>query len=567
MKLLPIKFDDNTFADALSNEITSPEAVKSKEHFKYLLKYLGMVDGLKAQYFIIEDNYISKDYLHDYAAYYAFCFHSYPKVCKRIHFFDTTLTEEMLNQAVTGTLHTPLDLRKNYLGFIVVKPIPETVIGFTLLRDYNFIETIPERVYWGLRKYKVHFFGYEFELESLAFQEQDAVLAACATTAIWSMLNKACLDSHTILKSPSEITKDAASISSDGSRLFPNRGLTVLQICQAISKSGLAPEVKGGDIYIEEVTVEEEKENERAEKEETDQVDKDQYQNDTSEQKRWLGKFVSNSFTKKLLNAYSGIGIPVILVIQVPDEKEHGLHAIAVSGFRYKPLEPVTEKGERPSFFAENIEKIFAHDDQFGPFVRIPLENDADLITPWTDMHPNRTPTWVTEVIISLYPKIRISYEDIEIIVLGLDRFLTNFFEKVLFDLVWDITIQFSEDFKKALKNFTLSEDRKLELLTTSMPKYIWLATCYIGKSKVMEFTFDATDVNNNMLGLEVISYLPVEEESKLYSSLMASRNTLQKLVSERQFVYYDKFLLKKIRPSEKADDKKPEELTSRSLP
>jgi hypothetical protein len=102
----------------------------------------------------------------------------------------------------------------------------------------------------GVRNYTIHLFGNVLTIESLAFQEQDTVLAACATTAIWTMLNKASVDFHTILKSPSQITKDADNLSFDGSRLFPNKGLNLLQICQAIYNSGLESEIKQPDIII-----------------------------------------------------------------------------------------------------------------------------------------------------------------------------------------------------------------------------------------------------------------------------------------------------------------------------
>ncbi|MBK8643805.1 MAG: hypothetical protein IPN15_16865 [Saprospiraceae bacterium] len=52
----------------------------------------------------------------------------------------------------------------------------------------------------------------------------------------------------------------------------------------------------------------------------------------------------------------------------------------------------------------------------------------------------------MTNIVVPLYPKIRISYEDIEAIVLGLDAILTLFFDnKIVADLVWDIKIDFSE--------------------------------------------------------------------------------------------------------------------------
>lgn len=509
-------FDGDNLAEALSNDYTSVEAIKNKNHFAYLLKYLG-IGGLEAQYMLVEEEYVSKDYLHDYSAYYAFCFNKYDKFCKRVHFFNTTLTEEVLNKTILGTLDSPLNLQDNYLGFIVVKPIPGTVIGFTLLKSYNDFKPDLDRTYWGLREYKVHICGSEWKIKSLAFQEQDSVLAACATTAIWSMLNKASTDSHTILKSPNQITQDAASISSDGSRLFPNHGLSVLQICQAIFNSGLVSEVKSDRVPM------------------------------YNDKKELIGWFVSNSFTKKILNAYAPIGIPVILVIRVPDAAEHGLHAITVTGFRQQPLTnsvPVPET----TFYSDSIEKLYAHDDQYGPFVRVKFDNHVDLITPWTEDHDDEAPTWVQQIIVPLYPKIRISYEDIEVIVWWMDQVFTAYFARRAhhnLNLTWDIKIDFSESFKSELKESQLGEVEKLRLLKKSMPKYLWIITCYVGKFKVFDFVCDATDVNNNMLGQEFIWYLSDTEKKAVNDFLVRTRDVfMDKLIKKTQHPHYD-FVLK----------------------
>lgn len=136
------------------------------------------------------------------------------------------------------------------------------------------------------------------------------------------MLNRASIDFHTILKTPSQITRDADNVSPDGSRLFPNKGLSVLQICRAIFNSGLVSEVKQSNCR------------------------------ELAPDGKPAGIVVSNLYTKKILNAYSKIGIPIILVIRVPDGQQHGLHAITVSGYKQTPAEPVAPKpGSHPQHF------------------------------------------------------------------------------------------------------------------------------------------------------------------------------------------------------------------------
>jgi hypothetical protein len=514
LKILPYSVEN--LAKAISNEYTSPEVISLKNHFLYLKDYLASPD-IDAKSIVIEDNYVSKDFLHDYTSYYALCFEPYPKICKRVHFFKNEFTKEELITALIDTQNIIENFWDNYLGFIVVKPIPVTIIGYTVLKTYSSKQDFNERNFWGIREYVVHFYGTEIKIKSLAFQEQDSVLAACATTAIWSMLNKAALDVHTVLKSPSQITKDAGNVSPDGSRLFPNRGLNLLQICQAIFNSGLVSEVKQPDYILK---------------------------NNEGEP---IDRFVSSNYLKKILNAYSPIGIPIILVIRVPNGGDHGLHAITVSGFKQNAPQSIPPKTEI-SWLSDNIEKFYAHDDQWGPFSRVEFLNEIELKTPWTVFDPDKQSTFVSNIVVPIYPKIRISYEDIQVIVLGIDRILSFFFNnKNITDLVWDIKIDLSENFKKKIKHSCLEQSDKISRLTQSLPRYLWIASCYIATHKVFEFTFDATDVKNGMIGEDLICYLPNSIKPILVSFLITNKPILQSLFNHMASLNYYQFLIDKL--------------------
>ncbi len=504
MRVLP--FTEDNLALAFSNKYSSSESIKDKSHFEYFKGYLGE-DGLNAKSILIEENYVSKDYLDDYTFYYATCHEDYSKFCKRIHFFDLSFSEIEL-KAHLFDLNTNNPFWESYLGFIVVKPIPLTVIGYTVLKTYLKGEEFDQRNFWGTRDYVVHLYGKALKINSLAFQEQDSVLAACATTAIWSMLNKASIDYHTILKSPGKITQDADKMASDGSRLFPNTGLNLLQICQAIYNSGLVSEIKEDDEIIEL------KENELS--------------------------VVPNDYTKKIINAYSSIGIPLILIIHVPNDESYGLHAIAVSGYKKKAPSIVKPQNET-SWLSENIEKIYAHDDQWGPFVRITFQNEFELDTPWSYVSDNYRPVYVSNIVVPIFPKIRISYENIESIVLGLDTIFSLFFEnKILGDLVWDIKINFSENFKEEIRLSYLDDDLKFEILKKGLPKYIWIASCYINGIKVFDFTFDATNVKNAMIGIHVICHFSNEIKNIIADYFESNRKVLEPLISDLSMTYYD---------------------------
>jgi hypothetical protein len=500
-----IKFSEDSLATALTNEYTSKEIIKSKNQFNYFKDYLGP-NGIDAKTIFIEKDYISKDFLLGFASYYTYCFENYPKVCKRVHFFRNEFDEDYFSNQILKDQRDE-DFWNNYLGFIVVKPIPITVIGFTVLKTYHNNRL---RNFWGIREYDIHIFGTEIKIESLAFQEQDSVIAACATTAIWSMLNKASLDYHTTLKTPSEITKDADNVSPDGSRLFPNKGLSILQICQSIVNSGLVSEVKRGDYFV----------------------------NDD------IGNVISAEYLKKILNAYSPIGIPLILVVKVPNGNEYGWHALTVSGYKQNAPE-LKNPTNAISWYSDGIVRIYAHDDQWGPFARSTFISEYEIETHWTKIDPQKRGTLVQNIVVPVYPKIRISYENIEALVLGIDIMLTIFFDsKILADLVWDIKIDYSEVFKNRLKKSTLNNDTKLKKISKGLPKYIWVTKCFIADQTIIEFIFDATGVSNAMLCKDVICYLPKTEKNILKDFLNNNKEKFKRLINHSDNSNYFEFIV-----------------------
>jgi hypothetical protein len=510
-----LSFNKDNFAQSLANKYTPKKIIEEKYHFLYLNEYLGE-KGLFAKTMVIEEQYISRDFLYDYSSYYSYCFEEYSKFCSRIHFFSNTFDKKQFEAALLDVDNEIF--WENYLGFVVVKPIPVTIIGITLLKTYSNNKAFGERYFWGIRNYKIHLFGKELNLETLAFQEQDSVLSACATTAIWSMLNKASKDDFTILKSPSEITNDADNVAFDGSRLFPNQGLDILQISQAIYNSGLVCEIKQPDYAI---------------------LDNDG---------KVVRKVISNLYLKEIVNAYSPIGIPILLIIDVPDGSNYGLHAITVSGYKKSPP-ALIEPRDEITYLAENITKFYAHDDQWGPFERVLLKENIELVTPWTIFDEDQKPTFATNVIVPLFPKIRISYEDIKVIVLGIDAILTLFFgNKIKADLVWDIKIRYSENFKSLIRNNdSLSNKKKADYLYENCPKYLWNASCYIGEIKIYDFTFDATDVKSGMIGKHIISYLNNNINQSIVDFLRTNKSIFNSLFKHKASSMYYDFIIEQL--------------------
>ncbi|WP_294879073.1 hypothetical protein, partial [Sulfurimonas sp. RIFOXYB12_FULL_35_9] len=80
-------------------------------------------------------------------------------------------------------------------------------------------------------------------VSTTAFLEQDKVVSACATSAIWTLLSATPQISVENLPSPSAITKSGAHTQFDGSRTFPTSGMTQSQISRCLKHYGLEPTV------------------------------------------------------------------------------------------------------------------------------------------------------------------------------------------------------------------------------------------------------------------------------------------------------------------------------------
>ena len=105
----------------------------------------------------------------------------------RLHFFRDKLDSKVIAEAVNKDRKAIDQLQSSYLGFIVVKPLPSTVIGRTCLVTYGNKDR--ERNFPTVQNYPVHILGIELNVSSLPFQEQDTDVAACATSALWSVFN------------------------------------------------------------------------------------------------------------------------------------------------------------------------------------------------------------------------------------------------------------------------------------------------------------------------------------------------------------------------------------------
>jgi len=479
-------------SDSLKAILSEKSKIPSSEldeklHIRYFDDYFQEVG---AHTIVVENNYVDHDYMEDHAEYYVRCFKDYKRKCARLHIFKNDFSVENLKEFLSGN-KSPLSseiLQHHYLGFIVVKPLPRTVIGRTCLETYP---SEGKRYFPITREYSANLFGIQLRVRnSLAFQEQDTVVAACATSALWSIFQGTGKLFQHAIPSPSAITKAATEHITDGdrTRAFPSEGLDVIEMARAIKNVELEPyPVRVANDYV----------------------------------------------LKSTVYAYLKNGIPMILGFPLFDttyvpNKNKGKHAVALAGYNLPEGDPVPG----PNNFrlkANRINKFYAHDDQVGPFARMIFDNVPVTIHDENDNPiniPSISTSWKGDdgvigsvrampelLLVPLYHKIRIPFGCFHDQIMEFDPLIGHIFQITSNDFgdpakyEWDLYLTTVNEIKSELINESgLGAERK-KLLTSGMPKYIWRATVCYEDEKVLDILFDATDLEQSSFVFNIILY------------------------------------------------------------
>lgn len=412
------------------------------------------------------------------------CFKRYKRKCVRLHFFDISFSKEDFDGFLNGAKSNLKEetLQEAYLGFIVVKPLPKTIIGRTCIKTYP--SDNGRRQFPPLREYEANLFGIKLSVNSLAYQEQDNVVAACATSALWSVFNSTGrLFQHKIL-SPVEISEAACSSLPLESRFFPNPGLSSVQMAQAIRAIDLEP---------------------------------------------YLIKVADQELLKAAAYAYLKCKIPMLfgfLLLNTSDKKPIpiGLHAVAITGFSLGESKAIPYGRTGFLSIASQIDKVYSHDDQVGPFSRMILNYDTikdddgntikTILSSWGggDSKLNKVRAIPTILFIPVYNKIRITFQTIQESITHFDRIIETLrLNKVLpfkERLVWDIYLTTVNEVKSGMLSSKKWRNKlRLQVLMQDMPRFIWRATAFCGGKYVIDFLFDATDLEQSPLLFKAVGY------------------------------------------------------------
>lgn len=447
--------------------------IENKAQVKTLVAQLT---SLGAKTIVCERAYIDRDYSEDYANYYVQSFKDYKGSCARLHFFSEEFEQEDFHALLMGATRpnrvSKERLQDSYLGFVVIKPLPFTFLGRSCIATLSKQDIS--------RAYKANLFGIELSVNAVAFQEQDRVVSACATTAVWSLLH-ALPDLHKInIPSPSAITLAAIGSSNQNVNGFPNKGLNLVQITCALE----ALRLKQHSYQIESFD---------------------------SHEQIYLKKFVSCYVDSKIPIF---LGARIFKAVRAVDEAVkpnrayalHGDHAVIVTGIRS----------------SDNDYGLVVHDDRIGPYLEMklisiavasdnmleePSLNNSHLRRQFAFQLPGSDEIFVpTTALVATYPKKKIGVEPIirtaEFLLDAVNKYFVSTCDlpppviEAVESIQYRVQLLDSKDLKvEYLENLVREEDRNV--LTAHLPRFIWRAQLVIADCPILDMLFDATDTPN----------------------------------------------------------------------
>ncbi|MDW5563922.1 MAG: hypothetical protein SA339_11920 [Methanomassiliicoccus sp.] len=435
--------------------------IGDSQQAEYIQHYL-MNRNMDVKTILVEDNYIDKDYLIDFQRYYSRGFEPPKLTTKRVHFFGKELTCEKLKELIFNPSATE-EINRNYLGFVVVKPILKpsankydearknnALLGRTVLRMYPRDGGDHSREYIACPQ-KVNLYGHELAINALPLQSQDIAVGACASAALWCALQKLFHLFEIQKGSLYEITQGSEDGALLSTRVFPSQGMTKDQICRFFRKNGLEVEQYNVGNYF--------------------------------------GKPDYAMMIVTILKFFIPAGIPIIasLRLKKDGDPEAQYHAVVISG--------ISDNSDG------TFKEIYVHDDQVGPYASVLSVDGFNTWKykedEWSKKEGMKKFNSITldALIVPLYHKIRLPFKAI-----------WNHYKKIRDELPYaKVHLSFYEvgKFRKKLLDITISN--KEEIITMPMPRFVWVIDItYMDETKETS-VLDATAPYVR----EIVSYTP----------------------------------------------------------
>lgn len=176
---------------------------------------------------IVEHRYVDADYRSEYSAYWSLKFHHVDMFARRIHFFGDEIADDAVHAIPENA---------DYIGYIVVRPLDEGVVGRTMLRPPN--DLLAKNPVLADCTDTVSVFGTPFNIRGVPFATQDAEYLRCAHIAAWMCHYSAHRRGLIGRQLTTELAAYAPAEVSDGRRL-PSDGLNDQQLQAVFTRAGL----------------------------------------------------------------------------------------------------------------------------------------------------------------------------------------------------------------------------------------------------------------------------------------------------------------------------------------
>jgi hypothetical protein len=452
--------------EALHDEICRASFADKSEHVLDQVKYLGSYlasPETGAITIIIEHPYVDRHFLEEYANYYATTLCPPPTKATRLHFFKKVISNRKFSALLKKAANNKFsevcnELNKSYLGFSVIRPLPDAPIGRTVLTTFN---NNADRCYTlPPHAYRVHLCGMKLSVCGVPFQQQEQAVGACATTAVWSALAQVMRHDGGRAPTPFAVT-EAATRHWLNDRVYPAAsGLRNEQVLEAIRQFGYAP------FHFE--------------------------------------PGVKTDLFMVAVKCYLRSGIPVILKIRYPDEN-YEAHAVTVVGFREAntAIECHIDGITSYCLQSKGLCRLYIHDDRLGAYARAEWRvDDKGFIQLKFIPHEQGFEDFCREAevqsaMVPVYPKIRLSAQDLTGFAGGLLPLFRHIAGQEKRDeLVADLRFCLAGECLELLYQSVIPSARLAAFAKQAvLSRYVGLITFSVSDSIIAHIIYDSTDM------------------------------------------------------------------------
>lgn len=450
----------STFEDEVATAAGSSRAARATQ-VRYLKTYLADGD-ICARRIVVESPYVDRHYLEEFAGYYAANLQAPSNKTTRLHFFRGEHDADLLDRAIdlaaaVGPDEASRTLQDDYLGFVVVRPLPAAPIGRTVLAQYR---GDPQRIYEPAQsEHRVHLAGLTLRVQALPFQQQDQAVGACATTALWSALSRAVRADGGRAPTPLAVTRAATQFAVTGRGLPAADGLDLNQMLAAVRAFGYSPlALKPGGPATQ-------------------------------------AAFISSVVT------YLRSGIPVILRVNGAGQG----HALTLSGYREHPTEhQVIEVSSLRTLRTMKPVRFYAHDDRLGPYARLRIVAEQDKYEALRVKFEPRAPGFeefeepaiVEHAIVPLYPKLRLTAEDLTAFACQYEPMMGAVAGEFRDELSVEMRFALAGDYLRDIHALGLGQGRAAAIVKTcELSRYVGVLRFRIKDAPLADILLDTTDI------------------------------------------------------------------------